>query len=349
VTGTAAAILVAGLGVTALPGVATAGPGVAKPAAATPSEIDFVPAVQSLRSTSHATLRTQLSASSEGLARSVSVTLTRKGTPEVHSWLFSPNSGALTFSPSTGKGSLKVGTQLKPFGKISLALTAIGKKHVVTCGTLKTIAQPVRVRGLFAFNTHSTGKHRWGTVGGSVRTFTGSNIVSYELGTPSTTCGGSFAFPCTALIGWDAASHGSGLNSVSMGGTISMFKGKTRREVFAGRTVSLKMPKGASRTDSMEVSVKHMTFSVSKGKASLRIGAGGVLTGSASLISPSAGVSETSPCGKPAKTQHDTSWRVPYKNGKSPLTAREQIEGPIRLPNISLASSQASLSRETVS
>jgi hypothetical protein len=352
VTGTAAAILVAGLGVSALPGVAAARPSVVKPAAAAkPSQIEFLPAVQSLRSTSHTTLHARLSAAwEEGVAEtSLSVTLTRKGTPEIHSWLFELKNGALAFSPSTGKGSLKAGTQLMPYGKVSLTLTAIGNKHVVTCGTFKTVTQPVRARGVLSFNTHSTGKHRWGTVGGSVRTFGGTNVVSYELGAFQS-CSGPFEVPCTSLISWQASTHGAGVNSVSIGGTISTFKGRTRREVFANRTVSLKKPKNASRTDSLEVADQHMAFSESKGKASVRIGASGLLTGSASLISPSTALPPVSfSCGNVAKTQHETSWRVPYKNGKSPLAAHEQIEGSIRLPNISLASQQATVTRETVS
>jgi hypothetical protein len=345
----AVAALLLGTGVATLPAVA-----VTKAPAPQLDGLSFLPAVQSLTSNTHKTLRVSLGAALtiQGGSKftSMNVMVTRKGVPEMHTWFFDLKNGSLAFNPATGKGSLRAGTQAEPFSKVALSLVATGKKHTVTCGTFKTITQPVKVAGIFTFDTRSTGKGRWGKVGRNVkRTFTGKSDVLYETGLFQTCGGGPPAIPCSATITWSAFHQGAGVNEVSMSGTIRSVHGKSASMLFASRNVAIAKPKNTVRTDTTNLADHRMTFVVSKGKASVHVGASGPFTGSVALISQSAGSAFSIPCGV-SKTESVMSWTAPYKNGKSPLTVHEQIEGPIRLPNIPLSStSPASIDRDTIS
>lgn len=341
--------LIVGAGVATLPAAA-----VARPAAVKLDGLSFLPAVQSLTSNTHKTLRVQLGSTvtkqSGTTSTSLNVTVTRHGTPEMHAWYFNLKNGSLSYSPARGKGSLHVGSQVEPYSKITLSLTATGKKHVSTCQTYKTITQPVKVRGAFSFDTRSKGKGRWGKVGGSAkRTFAGRSEVVYETGLFHA-CTGNFVFPCSSEISWSAVHSGTADNEVALSGGITKVHGKNHGRLFATRNVSLSKPKGALRSDSVNITDNRMTFIVSSSKASIRLGASGPVSGSATLISPAAGQAFSIPCGKAGKMEIDTSWHAPYKNGKSPLAVHEQIEGSIRLPNIPLSASEpATIDRETIS
>jgi hypothetical protein len=349
--GSAVATLIVGVGVVGLPAVVA----VAAPAPPKLDGISFLPAVQSLESTTHKLLSVGLGASkstqSDSTFSGANVSVSRKGVPESHNWNFTLTAGSIAYNPATGRGFVHSATQLKPFGKIALTLRAIGKSHTTTCGTYKTITQRVSARGVFIFDTHSTGKGRWGKVGhNAARTFTGRSEVIYETG-EFQSCGPPFIYPCSADVGWSAFTSGAGINEVSFDGSISTVGKKTVRMLFVVRTAGLKAPKGASRTDQMDIRDSRMTFAVASKKATIRLGATGPITGSATLISPTAGTKSTPfSCGKtPKRTQNETSWQAPYKNGKSPLTVHEQIEGPFRLPNISLASHESEVTQSTVS
>jgi hypothetical protein len=333
--GGAVATLIVGVGVVGLPGAVS----VAAPAPPKLDAVSFLPAVQSLESTTHKVLSVGLSANKSiqtgSSFSSANITVSRKGVPESHSWNFDLTSGAVAFNPATGKGFVHSATELRPFGKIALTLRAIGKGRTVTCGTYKTTTRRVSVRGVFIFDTRSTGKGRWGKVGhNKARTFAGRSEVIYETG-GFQSCQGPFIVPC---------------NEVSFDGSISKAGKKTVRMLFVFRNVGIKTPKNASRTDEMDIRDNRMTFVVANKRATVRLGASGPITGSATLISPAAGTKiSPSSCGKaPKRTQNEMSWRAPYKNGKAPLTVHEQIEGPYRLPNISLASAHSEINQSVV-
>jgi hypothetical protein len=328
----ALASLLIGLSVVGLPGAAAAKP------APVPDGISFGASIQAMTSTTHKHLRISLSASessSDGTHfESADVDVMRAGASENHGWEFKLKEGSLRFSPGTGKGSLTTGSQLNPFATISLKLIATGKKHTVVCHTSRTVNQPVKVTGVFSFDTRSTGKSRWGKVGGSHRrTFKGKSVVTEQFG-PLQFCGGATTNPpCISDASWSVLKEGSGIDEVDLSGTIAKVGGKTRKTVTAFRNVSLAKPKGATRFDSISTIDKHMTFSVSgAGLAAFHIGAGGAVTGSAGLVSTVAGSSFPLGCGKKA-TQTTTQWDAPYKNGKPSLVLHEQIEGNYRMAN----------------
>lgn len=345
----AAVTLLVGLGLTALPSAA-----VAKPAAAKLDSLTVVPAVQSLTSSTHKHLHLSLAASESNqngaTSSATDVTVTRVGAPEQHLWVFQLKSGSVSFNPSTGKGKLSFGSQIEPFGKVNLSLVRQGKKKVFTCGTFKTTTQPVKVSGVLGFDTRSTGKNKWGKVGSTKkrRTLTGKSVVTYQTGTPNNTCTGNFVFPCASGINWNSFKSNPANNAES-----TSFAGSVRGAqsmIFTSRNVSLKKPKNAFRQDSANIKDRHMKFTVKGGKATVTLGAQGPITGSAKLTSPQSGRMSPLPCGKAGKVEHQTSWSSAYKNGKSPLTVHEQIEGSIRLPNLPFAvGGTTSIERTTVS
>jgi hypothetical protein len=327
----AVASLVVGFGVASFPPTA-----VAKPAR-TVESITLNAAAQTLLSTTHKKLQVAVFVNriNEGGSpfASADITVTRHGLPENHTWTFDVTNGSLTYSPSTGKGSLKTGSQLEPFGQLTLRLTAVGKKSTASCKGSATVSQRVKVRGVLSFDTRSTGKGRWGTVGGSTKvTFSGSSYVGYQLG-PFQDC--NHAAPaCVSDVSWTATKEGSSGNELSLSGSFTKVGGKTVKTIEAVRDTRLATPKHAIRVDSVQLSGAKMTFAKKKGIASVHIGASGGVTGSASLVSPTAGSSYSEQCGH-HHTQKVTSWVAPYRNGKTPLTVVEQVEGDFRVPNLS--------------
>jgi hypothetical protein len=343
----AAATLMVGLGLTTLPAAASA-----KPAAASLDGLSFNSAAQSLHSNTHKTLNLFVEANQsiqEGTtSSSASIQVSRQGVPEMHDWDFGEiKNGTLAFDPGTGKGSLKTGSQLDPYAKLSLTLTATGKPNVTKCQTYKTITQRVNVRGRVSFDTRSTGKNRWGKVSaGAKYSFSGTNEVVYETGVFQS-CGGNFTVPCSSGVNWNAFQEGNGIDNVSISGNIR----KHGSSLFALRNASLPKPKNAVREDTVNIAFNKMSFSVSSSnKATVKVGAAGQVSGSATLASPNPGTSSQIPCGNAGKHESSMSWRVPYKNGKSPLTVHEQIEGSIKLPNLPLSDTgETSINKSTVS
>jgi hypothetical protein len=334
------ATLVVGLGVGGFPSA------VAAKTTGPPQSISFYPGPQTMHSSTHKNLQIALFANVVNLTSShyasTDVTVTRIGAPEVHTWVFNLTTSSLKFSPATGKGSLKTGTQLKPFAAITLKLTAMGTKETTRCKGSRTVTQPVKVRGEFSFDTHSKGKHRWGMVGGtSKRTFAGDSVVVYQLGTFEQCHQPPPA--CVTQVSWSASKQSSQTNQMSVSGTIQKVGGVMVKTIVATRDTSLAKPAQSVRVDSLQLPDSHMSFVVSGGLASVHIGHSGAVTGSARLVSTIAGSSFPGKCGK-KKTQHTKSWVAHYKNGTTPLTVHEQIEGIFRLPNLT-----GSIDRQTVS
>jgi hypothetical protein len=115
------------------------------------------------------------------------------------------------------------------------------------------------------------------------------------------------------------------------------------KTIVATRDTGLAKPKQATRIDTLQLPDSKMSFTLRAGLASVHVRAHGAVSGSARLVSTSPGAGYPEKCGK-KKTQHTKSWVAHYKNGTSPLTVKEQIEGSFRLPNLT-----GSIDRLTVS
>jgi hypothetical protein len=324
--------LLSGLGLAAMVRPATA-----TPSAATVEDLSFT-TVQAMTSTTHKHLRIGVSLNQEGSSAFGSVTVSRKGAPEIHEWSFHPFAkGSFAFNTKTGKGLVKLGKQIEPYGKITLKLVATGKKRVTGCATDRAVSQSVKVRGVFLFDTHSTGKLRWGRAGSSKSVVLhGLSTISYQTASGKA-CGTPPPQACVSRVTWNVFKQLGSRNSIVLVGTIS----KATSVLFGERSVALTKPAGASRLDGVQLADKHMTFSVVAQKATVTIGAAGRVTGSATLTTGAAGDASSSPCGAASAhhMQTSTRWQAAYTNGKVPLTVHEEIEGSYRMPNQPLAAS----------
>jgi hypothetical protein len=337
-TGSAAALVV-GVALSAAP----AAPAAARPNATKLASFTVSVALQTVKSSTHKTLRVFIggSNSSDG-GGNASFSVSAKGTSESHFWSFPLNGSSVAYNPGTGKGSIKTGKQAKPYGTLDLTLKANGKKQVTNCHGLSSVVQPVSVKGSWSFNTRSKGKHKWGKAGGHGKLH-GKSSVSYTTGSSTQSCGGT-GFPCFAGTSW-SAQHPVGTRSrTSISGSVSKHS-----SVTGSRFVALAKPKGASRSDTVFTSDRHVKFSVKNGKATVKVGPDHGISGSATLAASQAG-QPSSPfaCGKGSKVEKTTRWQTPYKNGKAPLTVHEQIEGAIKVPDQSASSFNASISKTTV-
>jgi hypothetical protein len=353
-----ALLMAAGMAGLSMPASAVPSTMGTKPAAAKLDSLSFEPAIQLLKSTTGKRLQIRLGAGvtvQDGKSyTNADVTVSRNDVPEMHSWSFRLTDGSLRFNPTTGKGSVKSGSQLDPFAKIALTLTASGKPRTVTCGTFKAVTQPVSVTGSFSFDTRSTGKNRWGDVATTRdHGLSGKSDIVYDTGTFQSCTGGGFTLPCTADVSWNVFKQqgANPIDLVALSGTIQKVGAKTSSKLFASRNVAISRPKDTVRVDSTTVTDKKMVLTISASdKATMKVGAAGPLTGSAMLTSPQPGVVSTDSCGTSGQTETNTNWNVTYTNGKSPLTVHEQIEGSYRLPNLAFNDSgEDAIDKNTVS
>jgi hypothetical protein len=333
--------LVAGLSMSALPSTPVA----AKPIAAqqpTSYTVSLVP--QKVVSSTHKRLNILISGSHNdnsalggGQTSSESVFIGAKGARDTHNWGLPLSAHAVDYSAATGKGTFKSGKKAKPYSVINLRFHNKGKRNVTTCHAYKTISQPVVLKGRWKFNTHSHGNHKWGKKGRHGK-FRGT--INYSLGNFQS-CGNTH-FPCFQGMNWSGVHpFGSSFNEISFSGSVN------RNSIFATRNVSLAKPKNASRIDNVSLTDNHQKFSLKNGKATVKIGPAPGVSGSATLNGPQGSQGSPQACGK-GHTQTTTSWGSSYKNGSKPLTVKEQIEGPLKLPNISQSAGRANISKTTV-
>jgi hypothetical protein len=202
----AAAVVVAGLASTA--GAAGAAPISSRAQLPVLGPFTFTSATQSLASSTHKHLRIDLFATDRPTAgtevepNSMTITVARRHAPERHTWVFElPRASDFSYDEDTRTGALRTGSAIKPFGALSLTLTAVGREKSVGCGRTRANNQRVKVTGTMSFDTRSKGKTRWGAVGGRHRmTFTGHSIISVLH--PADKLCGSFLPPCVTTKAW---------------------------------------------------------------------------------------------------------------------------------------------------
>jgi hypothetical protein len=339
--------MLSGLGLAATTRSATAAP-----AATSFDGLTFTTS-QAMVSTTHKHLRLTGSVSQYPLPSGTStgggILVGRVGAPETHDWTFGQLvSTSLSFDPTSGKGKVQLGSQMAPYGELTLTLTASGKKTTTTCGSYVSVVQPVMAKGVFVFDTHSVGKLRWGKVGSTqARTLSGTSTVAYQTGTFQSCSGSSTSIPCIGGVTWSAYQQLGHSNEIAFSGN------KSKSTVSALRRVTLTRPTGASRTDQVLVKDKNVKFTLAAKKATVVIGAAGSLTGSATMTNAKPPRSFALPCGPSGhpRTDTTTSWTSTYTNGKTPLTVNEEIEGPYQMSNVALADTagEASIDEDVIS
>jgi hypothetical protein len=341
-----ATTVVLGLGVTGAAAAGTPGTAAAteRPALAVLGPFTFTGATQAMRSTTHKALRVSLfatdrpTAGTEVAPDAMTVTVSRRHSPERHSWAFElPTASDFSYDEDARSGALTTGSAIEPFGALSLTLTAVGRGQSVGCGRTRADNQQVRVTGTMRFDTRSTGSSRWGVVGGSHRiTFTGRSIVSILH--PADKLCGSVLPPCVAASSWLAHKTTPGTSiandEVILQELASTVGGSTRYAVSGERITQLARPVKAVRTDTTTLTVAHTTFGFPAQSARVTVPSSAPsLTGSARLSSTSETESVGLACGTFPQTSTTTMWTAAYRNAAQPLALHEQIEGTYRLPN----------------
>ena len=268
---------------------------------------------------------------------SVSLSTPATKTVESHEWQF-PVDGAAFEVDDTGAGTLNVPSdQLGPYGTVDLTITPVGSPTTQKCnGNPISQTQKVSLSGTLAFDTLSSGGHKWGSV--TRKTLTAS-LVSIYATNAGTACVDFNNLPCVVGLVW-GANHGENLN-------FSGIDTGEKASLIASRTTSLSAPDGATRSDLVSATTKRLSIAQSGSGATLSIVALGNSTGRATI---KAGKPQTDSVnckvGKKKKIETTTTWSKPkYTNGKKPLVVHEQVFGSIKIAN----TSQCSLSTTRLS
>jgi hypothetical protein len=233
-------------------------------------------------------------------------------TGERHSWTFNLAGGSLTYTASDGSATLSTGTQLSPYGSLSLKFTKSAKSSVSCDGGADSITtESGTLTGTVNFVTN-TGSNGWGAVSKKTFSFTTPNhlvVNSCQTQPPVKT-------PTAAChTGWDwvhldFAGASTPSTIVQLVGSTYTTSSGTANRVDAMRMKRLSSPSGAMRTDEF-TATNVPAVSVSKGVMTVK-GNGGRITGSATLTSTSTGGAMTNPCGSghtQVDTPHQANWQ----------------------------------------
>lgn len=191
---------------------------------------------------------------------------------EAHSWSIPVKTNSLTFSSSTGKGSLNPGSETSPLASIDLAFDA-SSHQAVSCSSGSATRYTGTLTGKL---TLVTGLSGGGTIGSSAMKFVAN---SPEVEVDSGCVPKPTAQPCAAGTDFDAigASSAPGVVAISSG------TGSTE-QIAVVRQTDLSAPSGAVRSDQAGLTkAPAPTYSASTKKVSVTTSSSGIVTGSATL------------------------------------------------------------------
>jgi hypothetical protein len=322
------------LSVVALGTVLTTGSAAAAPHLAAGPEAYNFDAYQTMTSSTHHKVVVDIQAAYNTSATpdttQFNITLATRQDAERHEWILAVPNKVFT-RDSHGGGTLMLSqARIAPYGVVRMTYTPLGAPKTQTCGTTSYVQrQRVRLTGRFYFNTKSTGKQRWGTVGSKrdATTFRKTAELDTGFGQTNTFCETPpRPTPCTSALGWSAR---NAAGTVSLGGE-SENKGQSFAE--ASRYVSLAKPAGAVRSDELFTNAPPPTLSHGMGGAATMsvTSKGSWLTGSAKFRGPTNIMSIPEACGN-GGTRTDQLWDATVANGKVPLEFNLQIFGKIKL------------------
>jgi hypothetical protein len=315
-------------GAAAVPASATA----ASTAAAKPPVTSFeIFADARVHSSTHTSLEYQLDLI-HGKTGQLGLTLDGKA-HESHEWDFTVTDQAIHVDAVKGTGTIRTRRQLKRYGRLTLAVLAATKAHVVGCRSASgfTTTREVTLKGRQRFDTHS-GSHGWGVV--HHKTMQGTLDVTHGSGcagkNPSRVC------------------HATGINLIGQAGANNLqadgSSGKPS-EIVGFRSVKLPSPKHASRDDILVAAgVPLVASDVAGGNLSF------VIQGTASNVTGSATVTTKSPptTSRCRKTTTNDYFPAQWRNGAKQLTLHAQIEGKITVKNNKSAGADVTTKRSSV-
>lgn len=236
--------------------------------------------------------------------------------------------GASTLHFSDGKGYIRPANSTLPdHGRMDLAIVVRGTTRRVNCSTATnyTLSTPVTLRGRFFFETRSTGRNAWGSIGSTSRVFS-MRATMVRTYTTNNGSGGGCGTPlpaCTTGPTWDVF-HGTS--------SVQLFADSTlapKSELFADRSVTIS--KTLSRFDSVLVAVPRPRLSGEGANARLSITttAGSRASGSAVLNATAASSARTSACKLGTSRRIETIRSFPATLTSHRLAVRELVFGTL--------------------
>ncbi|HEX3901087.1 MAG TPA: hypothetical protein VHW74_18200 [Mycobacteriales bacterium] len=324
-----AVAIVVGTGVASAPAVVASAPHAAKPTSVSLDTSDPV-----VKSSTNQALHVALEASnnpSTPANDAINVVLSKgiEDEGETHIWTF-PISSSVLHVGSTGAGTLEVPAKdIAPFGDVSLTFKPVGKIASKSCqGKVTSETVNVSVSGVFFFDSKSTGKKKWGTVGSKRQfTFSATNFVTWLFSSAASENCVSSSSLCTGSLSWQAQA-----GAVSFDGTKT--DSTSTGLVRASRAVKLSKPKGATRNDTSVGQTTLPTLTGDDGVSTaptLTVSGNGTGVIGTAMITGSAPTSDFSaPCGK-GQTELTKFFTGIYTNGTPALSVAEQIYGALTL------------------
>jgi hypothetical protein len=249
------------------------------------------------------------------------------GDGESHDWSFPISASVLRIGPS-GAGTLDVPAKsIQPFGAVSLKIEPVGKVTSKSCqGTVTSKSVKVSLSGVFYFDTASTGSHKWGTVGSKKSfSFPATNAVTWLFSSAASENCIATSTPCEPSTTWAAAdAHGVSFDGEATNNDAGV--------VRASRAATLSTPHGAVRDDSNvgQTTQPSLTSADADPPVLSVSGAGGVVTGTATIAGSMPATQISTPCGKDgSELTHFFTGR--YTNSSPPLKVTEEIYGTLTL------------------
>jgi hypothetical protein len=222
-----------------------------------------------------------------GLIISLSRTVSTGGAgAEEHTWQFKSPASSLTFSKTTGDGTIKGGSSTGKVATVSLTLTSTSHK----AGACSSGSETIYTGTLSGEAELVTGLTGGGTVGGKSVTLKASTTVDSDCVTNTNDCIASTLFD-----------SGTSAGPIQALGLSEPTQGKTFDFVSTIQELALASPKGATRSDIALVQAPLATWNSKTGVLTVTSTSAGIVTGSATL---SGGKSMTSsfPCTYAGKT-----------------------------------------------
>ena len=253
-----------------------------------------------------------------GLTRTVSTG--GKGAEE-HVWGFKSKASSLTFSKTSGDGTIKGGSSTGKVATVSLTFKSTSHK----AGTCSSGSETIYTGTLSGEAKLITGLTGGGTVGGKSVTLKGEATVDSDCVVSTNDCIASTLF--------DSGASGGPIQAVGLSEPTA---GKTFDFVSVLRELALTSPKGATRSDIALVQAPLATWNPKTGVLSVTSTSAGIVTGSATL---SGGTSKTSsfPCtyaGKKYTIKNTENFTAKYASpaGKA-ITGHTSLGGALVAPS----------------
>jgi hypothetical protein len=265
---------------------------------------------------------------------SVTVSVATKNGDESHVYNFPVPNSALIIR-ANGKDKLTIPRKDEaPYGDTALTFTAEGKATKDRCSDDAYVEdQKVKVDGDLFFDPWPPPSHAWGDIGHKhgETTFKPAGYLESAFGQPYLDCIGSTPpDPCVNALDWNVSNPD---HTINLNGGEDNLKGF----IDATRMVELKKPKGATRTDQLDLKAPVPTLKQDNdGNATLTIHtAGKDESGVAKLTSTAPASPVTESCGT-GKSETLLVW--PNSNFREVKTTniRGQLFGPITVPDGSI-------------